>query len=605
MTRRNIAEIELQIMWNRLLSVVEEQAQTLVRTAFSTSAREAGDISAGVFDLEGRMLAQAVTGTPGHINTMARSVGHFLDVFPVAQMKEGDVYVTNDPWKGTGHLYDLVVVSPTFMDGRIVALFACTTHLVDMGGVGQTPEGRQIYHEGLFIPLLRLARAGEMNEDLLAMIRANVREPVQVIGDVYALIACNEIGSRRLVAMMREFALRDLDMLGEAIISRSRRGMADAIGKLPQGTWTAAMRIDGYEAPIDLVGRLTIGRDTIHVDYTGTSGMSSYAINCPLCYTEAYTTFGVNCVVAPHIPNNTGTLDAVRVTAPEGTILSATHPAAVYARSVMGHMLPDVVYGCLDQALPGRVPAEGTSNLWTLNLIAGHGLTGIGRAAGTPFMVNSFHSGGAGARPSQDGLSATPFPSGVRNVPVEATEAITPLVIWRKELRQDSGGVGRQRGGLGQVMEIASREDAAFGIFARFERVKYPARGRHGGGSGQAGRLSLASGAELKPKGSGGCSDRRSAGGGDAGRRRHGTGERARPGSSATRCASGLRVTRSGAAGLWRGRLIVATGTGSDLHSPLRQFRLVHAQPQARPIRQMEQSVHRLRRVLEYRVRAR
>ena len=170
------------------------------------------------------------------------------------------------------------------------------------------------------------------------------------------------------------------------------------------------MRIDGYEAPIDLVGTLTIGRDTIHVDYTGTSGMSSYAINCPLCYTEAYTTFGVNCVVAPHIPNNTGTLDAVRVTAPEGTILSATHPAAVYARSVMGHMLPDVVYGCLDQALPGRVPAEGTSNLWTLNLIAGHGLTGIGRAAGTPFMVNSFHSGGAGARPKQDGLSATPFP---------------------------------------------------------------------------------------------------------------------------------------------------------------------------------------------------
>src|SRR5580704_14016895 len=477
MSGRNISEIELQIMWNRLLSVVTEQAQTLVRTAFSTSSREAGDISAGVFDLEGRMLAQAVTGTPGHINTMARSVGHFLDVFPVAHMNEGDVYVTNDPWKGTGHLYDLVVVSPTFMDGRIVALFACTTHVVDMGGVGQTPEGRQIFHEGLFIPLLRLARAGEMNEDLLAIIRSNVREPVQVIGDVYALIACNDIGSRRLVAMMREFALHDLNMLGEAIISRSRQGMTEAIGKLPQGTWSASMRIDGYEAPIDLVGTLTIGRDTIHVDYTGTSGMSSYAINCPLCYTEAYTTFGVNCVVAPHIPNNTGTLDAVRVTAPEGTILSATHPAAVYARSVMGHMLPDVVYGCLDQALPGRVPAEGTSNLWTLNLIAGHGLTGIGRAAGTP------------------------FPSGVRNVPVEATEAITPLVIWRKELRQDSGGAGRQRGGLGQIMEIGSREDAAFGLFASFERVKYPARGRSGGGSGATGSVRLASGKELGSKG--------------------------------------------------------------------------------------------------------
>jgi len=501
--RRNISEIELQIMWNRLLSVVEEQAQTLVRTAFSTSSREAGDISAGVFDLQGRMLAQAVTGTPGHINTMARSVRHFLEAFPVARMREGDVYITNDPWKGTGHLYDLVVVSPTFLDGRIVALFACTAHLVDMGGVGQTPEGRQIYHEGLFLPMLRLVHAGEMNEDLLSIIRANVREPVQVIGDVYALIACNEIGGRRLTAMMREYRLRDVEVLGEEIISRSRRGMTAAIGKLPEGTWTASMRIDGYEAPIDLVATLTIRRDRIDVDYTGTSGMSSYAINCPLCYTEAYTTFGVNCIVAPHIPNNAGTLDAVRVSAPEGTILSAVHPAAVYARSVMGHMLPDVVYGCLDQALPGRVPAEGTSNLWTLNLIAGHGLTGIGRSAGTPFMVNSFHSGGAGARPRQDGLSATPFPSGVRNVPVEATEAITPLVIWRKELRQNSGGAGRYRGGLGQVMEVGSREDAPFGIFARFERVTYPARGRHGGGPGGPGRLSLASGTVLKAKGLG------------------------------------------------------------------------------------------------------
>ncbi len=497
----HLSEIDVQIMWNRLLSVVEEQGQTLVRTAFSTSAREAGDISAGVFDLRGRMLAQAVTGTPGHINTMAASVGHFLDVFPVADMKQGDVFITNDPWKGTGHLYDLVVVSPTFMDGRIVALFACTSHLVDMGGVGQTPEGRQIWHEGLFIPLLRLVRAGEVNEDLLAMIRANVREPVQVIGDVYALIACNEIGGRRLVAMMREFNLLELDRLGEEIIARSRQAMTEAIGKLPKGTWTNTMRVDGYEAPLDLVASVTIGEDTIHVDFTGTSGMSSYAINCPLCYTEAYTTFGINCVVAPTIPNNAGTLDAVKVTAPPGTIVSATYPAAVYARSSIGHMMPDVVYGALEQAIPGRVPAEGTSNLWSLKMVAGHGLTWVGDKTGTPFMVMSFHSGGAGARPSQDGLSATPFPSGVRNVPVEATEAITPLVIWRKELRQDSGGAGRHRGGLGQVMEVSSREDAAFGIFAGFERVKFPARGRNGGGPGQCGALSLRSGTSLKPKG--------------------------------------------------------------------------------------------------------
>ncbi|NMJ41541.1 hydantoinase B/oxoprolinase family protein [Roseomonas sp. JC162] len=496
-----VGEIELQILWNRLLSVVEEQAQTLVRTAFSTAAREAGDISAGVFDMRGRMLAQAVTGTPGHINSMARSVVHFLDAFPAATLKDGDILITNDPWKGTGHLFDLTVVTPIFLDGTPVALFACTTHVVDIGGLGVSADGRQIYHEGLYIPLMYLARQGTMNEDLLGMVRANVREPVQVVGDIYALVACNETGGRRLVEMMREFRLADLDHLGEEIISRSRRAMADAISKLPQGSWSASMTIDGYEAPVTLAATLTIAGDRILVDYTGTSGLSRYAINCPLCYTEAYTSFGVKAAIAPWIPNNTGTLDAVVVTAPENTIVNAPHPAAVYARSIMGHMMPDVVYGCLDQALPDTVPAEGTSSLWNLSLLAGHGLTGTEGSATRAFNVTTFHSGGAGARPRQDGLSATPFPSGVRNVPVEITEAITPLVVWRKEYRKGSGGAGRHRGGLGQRMEIANRDEAAFGIQARFERGVYPARGRSGGGAGALGRLSLGTGSDLKTKG--------------------------------------------------------------------------------------------------------
>lgn len=499
--RRLLGEIEIQVLWNRLLSVVEEQAQTLVRTAFSTAAREAGDISAGVFDTTGRMLAQAVTGTPGHVNSMARSVVHFLAEFPLATLRPGDVLITNDPWKGTGHLFDLTVVTPTFRGGRAVALFACTTHVVDIGGIGQTPEGRQVFHEGLYIPLMYLAREGRMNEDLLRIVRANVREPVQVVGDIYALAACNDRGGARLLEMMEEYGLDDLDGLGEEIIGRSRRAMAEAIGRLPKGSWSASMTIDGMEAPVELVATLTIGEDSIHVDYAGTSGVSSYAINCPICYTEAYTAFGVKCVVAPWVPNNTGTLDAITVTAPPGSIVNAPHPAAVFSRSIIGHMLPDVVYGCLHQAMPETVPAEGTSNLWNLSLAAGHGLTGAGGGGGTPFNVTTFHSGGAGARPRQDGLSATPFPSGVRNVPVEVTEAITPLVVWRKSLRPGSGGPGRQRGGLGQVMEIGSREDAPFGIFARFERVQYPPRGREGGMPGKPGRLSLRSGATLRSKG--------------------------------------------------------------------------------------------------------
>ena len=499
MTDDLMSEIKLQVMWKRLLSVVEEQAQTLVRTAFSTSSREAGDISAGVFDLDGQMLAQAVTGTPGHINSMARAVKHFLNVFPAATMKDGDSYFTNDPWKGTGHLNDLTIVSPTFKDGKMVALFACTSHLVDIGGLGPSSDGKQVYHEGLFIPIMPLAREGEMDEWVLNLVKANVREPVQVEGDIYALVACNETGSNRLLAMMEEYALADLDQLGEHIIRTSRKGMKNAINQLPKGSWSASMRIDGYEKPIDLVAKLTVGDGEIIVDYDGSSGVSEFGINCPMCYTEAYTAFGVKCVVGAAIPNNAGTLDAIRVVAPEDTIVNAPHPCAVVARASIGHMLPDVVFGCLHQAMPDLVPAEGTSNLWNLKLGAGHGMTGPETMS--PFMVMSFHSGGAGARPRQDGLSATPYPSGVRNVPVEITEAITPLVVWKKELRANSGGAGRQRGGLGQTMELTNREDAPFGIFATFERVHFPPRGRDNGGSGSKGRISLASGEVLRNKG--------------------------------------------------------------------------------------------------------
>lgn len=501
MTDANMERIRYQVMWDRLISVVEEQAQTLVRTAFSTSSREAGDISAGVFNLKGQMLAQAVTGTPGHINTMARAVIHFLDVFPADTMKEGDVYLTNDPWKGTGHLHDFTVVTPAFRNGRMVAMFACTSHVVDIGGVGMSPDGRQVYHEGLYVPIMPLATEGKMNEWFLNMVRANVREPVQVEGDIYALAACNETGTSRLLAMMDEYGLDNLDALGEHIIEQSKTAITAAINKLPQGSWSHSMRIDGMEAPIDFEAKLTISNGIVHVDYEGTSGTSDYGINCPMCYTEAYTAFGVKCVVAPEIPNNAGTLDAITVSAPENTIVNAPHPCAVVARSTIGHMLPDIVFGCLHQAMPDVVPAEGTSNLWNLKLGAGHGITARTDKETSTFMMMTFHSGGAGARPMLDGLSATPYPSGVRNVPVEISEAITPMVVWRKELREDSGGTGARRGGLGQIMEITSREDAPFGIFASFERVVYPARGRDGGGSGANGRLHLESGEELRSKG--------------------------------------------------------------------------------------------------------
>ena len=498
------ANIRYQVMWDRLTTIVEEQARTLIRTGFSVSTREAGDVSAGVFDLQGRMLAQAVTGTPGHINSMALSVGHFIEKFPIKKMKEGDVFLTNDPWKGTGHLHDIVVVTPTFKNGRVVALFACTTHVVDIGGIGMAPDGKQIYHEGLYIPLMYLFKAGRLNETLIDFVHYNCRESKQVEGDIYALANCNDVGSDRLRAMMVQYKIEDLNELAETIIESTRNAMRAAISKLPITTTTNTMKIDGYDEEIVLKAKLSVVNDTIVIDYEGSSPISDFGINVPKCYTDAYTSFGVKCVVAPEVPNNAGSLAHIIVKAPEGCILNAPHPCAVVARSSIGHMLPDVVFGCLHKLLSGRVPAEGTSCLWNLRLGAGHGITTRDpntKLENTTFTAMSFHSGGAGARPNKDGLSATPFPSGVRNVPVEVLEAITPIVIWRKELRQNSGGAGQFRGGLGQRMVVGNREKAEFAIFGTFDRVKNPARGRDGGKPGATGSLTLTSGKKLKGMG--------------------------------------------------------------------------------------------------------
>jgi N-methylhydantoinase B len=500
-----LSPIRMQLMWDRLIAVVEQQSLALVRTGFSTSTREAGDVSAGVFNLDGAMLAQAITGTPGHINSMARAVRHFIEKFPIRTMRDGDVFLTNDPWKGTGHLHDFTFVTPTFRRGRVVALFASTCHVVDVGGRGMTADARQVYEEGLYIPLMRFADAGKVDETLVELVRANVREPVQVVGDLYSLATCNEIGSRRLMEMMDEFAIDDLDRLGNHILTKSRDASLELIGKIRPGTYRFAMRVDGYDKPLDLVAAMTIGETGIDVDFAGTSSVSALGINVPICYTEAYSSFGVKVIVAPKVPNNEGSLSVIRVTAPPGCVLNALPPAPVATRHVTGQMLPDVMFGCLHQALgSAHVPAEGTSCLWNLFAMGGPGSTGGDpeeTANAIPFNVMSFHSGGTGARPGKDGLSATAFPSGVRNMPVEVNEALSPLVVWRKEYRADSGGPGEFRGGLGQVMEVSNLDPAPFTLSAYYDRIDHPARGREGGRNGGAGEVSLRSGKKLRGKG--------------------------------------------------------------------------------------------------------
>lgn len=492
-----LESVRYDIMWNRLIAVAQEQATTLVRSAFSTSTREAGDLSAGLFDIDGQMLAQSVTGTPGHVNSMASSVKHFLAAFPVTEMEPGDVYLTNDPWKGTGHLFDIVVVTPVFIEDRIVALFACTSHVVDIGGVGFSTTSKEIYHEGLFLPLMKFGSKGKFDPNVVAIIEANVRDKIQVMGDIYSLAGCNELGANRLVSMMREYDLHDLDALGQHIIDSSRNAMIAAINEVPNGSWVSTMRVDGVDSPLDIHTSLTVTDEEIKVDFTGTSSVQPYGINVPMSYTDAYTSFGVRCIVGPQIPNNAGSLGVIKVTAPENSILNALHPAAVNVRHVMGQLLPDAVYGCLAQVLPNQVPAEGTSSLWNLMAKGDWDDQYVNRS----FMMMSFNSGGAGARPGQDGLSATAFPSGVRNMPVEINEVISPLIFWKKEFREDSGGAGQYRGGLGQTIILANSQDKDFVFSATYERVIYPARGRQGGESGKTGRLSLDDGTAVMAKG--------------------------------------------------------------------------------------------------------
>jgi N-methylhydantoinase B len=500
-----LSKIHMQIMWSRLIAVVEEQAQTLVRTAFSTPVREAGDLSAGVFDRDGNMLAQAVTGTPGHVNSMAAAVKHFLNAFPLKTMKPGDHYITNDPWLTCGHLHDLTVVSPTFLNGDPVGLFASTVHVVDIGGLGMGPDGRQVFEEGLAIPLMALAREGRMNEDLMGIIRANVREPLQVEGDVYALAACNDEGSRRLVEMMEEFGIANLDRLGEHIMETSRQATLDAIRQLKPGKYKNAVHMDGYDRPLTLAGEMTIGHDGIHLDYAGTSPASAFGINVVLNYTLAYTAFGVKCLVAPEVPNNAGSLAPITVSAPDGCLLNVKRPRAVAARHTVGHMLPDVVFGCLHQVMEGGVPAEGASSLWNPQIYGGADvideLGGEDRPDVPAFSTVIFHCGGTGARPGKDGLDVTAFPSGVRTIPVEATESVAPVMFRRREFREGSGGTGKYRGGLGQVIELGGADDMPVAMLCNFERINNPARGRDGGGLGAPGGVSLVSGKPIRSKG--------------------------------------------------------------------------------------------------------
>jgi N-methylhydantoinase B len=498
---KQTAAVSNQVMWNRMISVVEEQAQALIRTAFSPSVREAGDLSAGVYNVNGDMLAQAVTGTPGHVNAMADSVAHFIRRIGYDNMYEGDVYITNDPWEGTGHLHDITVVSPSFYRGELIGFLGCTAHIVDIGGRGFGADANSVYEEGLYIPIMKFAERGEVDKTLINIVRGNVREPDQAIGDFYALATCNEIGHRRLVDMMAEFRLTDLNDISEFILENSRRATLERIAALPRTQASGSMTIDGYSHPVELKVALAFEGDRVTCDFGGTSGLDKKGINVPMVYTKAYACYALKCAIAPEIPNNTASLAPFEITAPVNTIVNAVHPAPVALRHVIGHMIPDAVFDALDKMLPDTIPAEGAGTLCNFQASLRPRTDIEAPADAVRAEVLTFNSGGSGARPQADGMNATAFPSGVMTMPVEATEHTGPIIIWRKELRPGSGGAGKFRGGLGQFMEVGAADGHEFDFSAMFDRVHHPARGRRGGHDGAATTIERDDGEPMKGKG--------------------------------------------------------------------------------------------------------
>lgn len=481
------------VLWNRLISVCEEQANALMRAAFGAIVREAGDLSAGVFNADGDMLAQAVTGTPGHVNTMAASVRAMLEIVPIDNLSAGDALVTNDPWLGAGHVFDFVVVTPAFLNGKIIGYLASTSHIVDVGGRGWSAESSSIFEEGVVIPVMHLRRGKFLNEDMLRIVTTNSRVPHEARGDILSLLSCNDTGVARLHDLMMEYELTDLAEIGRFIFESSATGTEKALRRAPRGTYENVMLLDGYDAPIELRAKMVIGDGRIDVDLSGSSPAVNRGINCPLNYSAAYAAFGIRALLTPEIPNNQASLDAIQVVAEPGLVVSAERPSPVTARHVIGQALPDLMLGCLEQALPGEVLAESSGALWTLSL------SGAGQRQFTSLNVAL---GGMGARPSLDGLSTTAFPSGVGAVPVEAAEVAAPLIYHSKEFAPDTGGAGTFRGGLAQRMEVGSSigEDLRLSA-AAFERLTTGPAGRQGGASGTEGRVSISNGTVIRDKG--------------------------------------------------------------------------------------------------------
>jgi N-methylhydantoinase B len=476
--------VSLEILWRRTISAVDEAAKALRRTSFSTLVNESNDFACVLTDAAGQSLAQNTESIPSFIGTLPVTVKEFIKEIGLANMRPGDVMVTNTPWIATGHLNDITVAKPIFRNGRIVAFAASTAHAPDIGGKVRSVEPREVFEEGFHIPVMKFLNEGKPDQTLLKLLRTAVRTPDQTEGDLWAQITGLDLLERRFGDLMEEYGLDDVDEFAGEILSRCERAMRSAIKALPDGTYPYEFQTDGLAEPFTYRIAITVKGERIFVDYAGTSPQVDRAINCTMTYTFAMTAYALKCALLPDLPNNEGIFRCIEIAAPEGSLVNPRFPAAVGGRMATGHYLPFAVFGALAPMLPERVIAASGSPLWSMIQ------TGV-RANGQTYANVLFFNGGMGATDSNDGQSTYAWPSNVSNVPVELIERNSALLVHRKELHPGSGGAGRYRGGLGQEIEFEVMSETPVGIIFMAERCRFPAPGMRGGEPGARGEVRI------------------------------------------------------------------------------------------------------------------
>lgn len=468
--------VGLKIQWDRLVAITDEIVASLVRTSFSINVREGYDLSCILFDAKGRTLAQGTYSVPSFTGTAPQTLRAMLSEFPAESLEPGDVIVTNDPWLGTGHLFDINIMRPVFRGKLLVGYTMSVTHLPDIGGAGMSSTATDVYQEGLRIPVAKLMHAGSPDRLLFSLIRNNVRVADEVLGDIQANVTCNEVGARALLEFMDEYEVDDLAALSDAINDHSAQTIATELRNIPDGDYPNAIDIEGVSGPIRLAATVKVKGDRVGIDFTGTGGPVRASINVPLCYTRAQSYYVIKCLTIPTLPNNEGAIRPITVSAPAGCILNAEPPWPTGGRHSVGHYIVPLLMGALAPALPERVQADSAM----MNAFSVKGTNRRGEGISSLFFL----SGGLGAMDQQDGRANTPHPSNMTVVATEVWENLTDVTITRRAVLPDSGGPGKYRGGAGQITQFRNDTGQPLDIALMGQRTEFPAEGFSGGNPG-------------------------------------------------------------------------------------------------------------------------